>query len=246
MNAQAPDGTGRPAVGELTTMFARTQGMLLSRPDATVAVEQLAQVAHGLVTSAVGARTSVLDDAGLPTSTGATDQVVAAADALQYELGEGPCLSAWASSSVQRVDDTATEERWSTWCAAVQGLGLRSVLSVPLVYQDRTIGAMKVYATTVGRFDSQDEHRLLLLAGAVATLLGAAQSADAPRRLSAGLQAALSDRQAVETATGVLMERHRIDHDAARSRLLETSRRRRVLVAELARTILDPSTAQST
>lgn len=238
MSMHAPDGTGRQAVGELTTAFARVQGMLLSQPDAAAAVEQLARVAHGLVSSAAGAGTSVLDAEGRRTSTGATNRVVAAADALQYEIGEGLCLSAWASSSVQRVDDTATEDRWATWCAAVQGLGVRSVLIVPLVYKDRTIGAMKVYATTAGRFDSQDEHRLLLLAGAAATLLGAAQSADVPRRLSAGLQAALSDRQAVETATGMLMERHGLAHDAARTRLMATSRDRRQPLAELARDIV--------
>lgn len=144
------------------------------------------------------------------------------------------------------IHDTATESRWSEWCTAVQGLGVRSVLSAPMVFKDSTIGAMKVYSTEPDSFSVEDEHRLLLLAGAAATLLGAAQGSDAPQQLSAGLQALLADRQAVETATGVLMERHHLDHDTARSRLLETSRRQRVLVAELARTILDPSTASST
>lgn len=246
MSAQTSSGQGATPLAQLTTSFARVQKMLLSQEDSVAAVQRLALVARDLVASSVGAGVSLLDESGQRTSTATTDKVAAAADALQYELGEGPCLSAWATTAVQHIRDTATESRWSTWCPAVQSLGVHSVLSAPMVFKDSTLGAMKVYSTESDSFSVEDEHRLLLLAGAAATLLGAAQDSDAPQRLSAGLQALLADRQAVETATGVLMERHRIDHDTARSRLLETSRRRRVPVADLARTILDPSSAQST
>ena len=114
---------GQAPAGELTAVFARVQGMLLSRQDAGAAVEQLALVARDFVDGAVGAGASLIDEAGHRASTGTADRVAAAADALQYELGEGPCLGSWASVSVQRIDDTATETRWATWCAAAQGLG---------------------------------------------------------------------------------------------------------------------------
>ena len=93
---------------ELTTVFARIHGMLLSRESATSAVEQLAEVAQDVVDSAIGAGASLIDDQGHTTSTGTTDAVAEAGDTLQYALGEGPCLSAWATESLQRVDDTAT------------------------------------------------------------------------------------------------------------------------------------------
>ncbi len=243
MSAQTSGQDGPTPVAQLTTTLARVHGMLLSEEDSAAAVERLALVARDLVPSSVGAGASLMDQTGQRTSTGTTDKVAAAADVLQYELGEGPCLSAWATTAVQHIHDTATESRWRTWCAAVQGLGVRSVLSAPMVFKGNSIGAMKVYSTTADSFDIQDEHRLLLLAGAAATLLGVAQGSDAPQRLSAGLQAMLEDRQAVETATGMLMERHHLDHDTARSRLLETARSRRLPVAQLARTIVTPSIA---
>ncbi|MFE7631677.1 GAF and ANTAR domain-containing protein [Kocuria sp. NPDC057446] len=210
-----------PSVSELTVAFARIQGMLLSRQNATAAVDQLAQVARAVIGTAVGAGASLFESPGGARSKGATDALTAAADALQYELGEGPCLDAWISGVSVRSDDTAEEDRWPDWCAAAHGAGIRSVLSTPLVFGGRQLGAMKVYARDPDAFSVEDEGTLGLLAGAVAVLLGCAQSADAPRRLSDSLQAALADRQEVGTAVGVLMERHGTDVQQARAALLD-------------------------
>src|SRR4051794_33554323 len=56
--------------------------------------------------------------------------VVVQADALQYSLGEGPCLTAAANNGVYVIDDTATDERWPQWGPAVSEIGLKSVLSI--------------------------------------------------------------------------------------------------------------------
>lgn len=241
--------SGREAqasAGELTTALAHVQGMLLSEQDAATAVEQLALVARDLVSAAVGAGASLIEESGRRTSTGTTDRVAAAADALQYELGEGPCLSAWATVAVQRIDDTATENRWGSWCAAVQGLGVRSVLSAPMVFHGECIGALKVYSTAVEQFGTVDEHRLVLLSGAAATLLGIARDTDAPQRLSAGLSTALAGRRAVEAATGMLMERFGLDHGTARRWLMTVSHRRHTPLVELAGQVLERTDASLT
>jgi putative methionine-R-sulfoxide reductase with GAF domain len=75
---------------------------------------------------------------------------------LQYELDEGPCLTAWRQREVVRVDDVTKETRWPAWTAAVTafGIGLQSTLSVPLVVQDESLGAMKVYARDPYAFDA--------------------------------------------------------------------------------------------
>lgn len=210
-----------PYMSELSVAFARIQGMLLSEQHAATAVDQLAQVARATISTAVGAGASLFDDTGRARSTGATDALTVAADALQYELGEGPCLDAWATAAVVRIDDTAQESRWPDWCAAAHAQGIRSVLSTPLMLGDRRVGAMKVYARDPGAFTVEDEGTLGLLAEAVAILLGCAQSSDAPRRLSASVQSALADRQEVGVAVGVLMERHGTDVEQARAVLLD-------------------------
>lgn len=227
-----------PPPGELSTVFARLRGMLLSEQDATTAVHQLARAAHQMLPSAAGAGASLLDEDGTRVTTAATDAVVEAADALQYELRQGPCLSAWATREPQRVDDTAVDPRWARWQAHAAEAGIRSVLSVPLAYRGDGQGALKVYATTPGAFGDAEERLLILLAEAAATLLGAAQPVDAPARLSAALQEALASREVIGLATGVLMAREHLDPERARSRLLEKARTQGRRVTEVAAEVL--------
>ncbi|MUN64919.1 GAF domain-containing protein [Kocuria sediminis] len=223
---------------ELTSVFARIQDMLLSQEQAAVAVHQLAQVAQDLIPSSAGAGVSLIDTDGARTSTGSTDDLVEAADALQYELGEGPCLSAWATATLQRSNDTTDEDRWPQWSAAAAALGIRSILSVPLVFQGRCLGAMKVYATVDNAFTGHEEQQLGLLAAVAATLLGAAQTREAPQKLSAALQSGLGDRQAIDRATGMLMEQRATDPDDAHAVLITASLAQGRPMVEVARQIL--------
>ena len=231
---------------EPTAVFARIQTMVLSQEHAAAAVHQLGQVAQDLNPSAAGAGVSVIDAYGTWTSTGATDHLVETADALQYELGEGPCLSAWATETPQRINDTTDDDRWPQWSAAAARSGIRSVLSVPLIFRDRCLGAMKIYATVDNAFTDHEEQQLGLLAAVAATLVGSAQTRDAPQRLSASLQAGLADRQAIDRATGMLMEQRATDPDDAHAMLLTASLTRGRPMVEVARQILqrhpDPDT----
>lgn len=224
---------------ELTTVFARIQNMLLSQEHAATAVHRLAQVAQDLIPSAAGAGVSLIDAHGARTSTGATDDLVEAADKLQYDLGNGPCLSAWATAVPQRINDTTDDDRWPEWSAAAAASGIRSMLSVPLVFQERHLGAMKVYATVGEAFTGHEEQQLGLLAAAAATLLGSAQTRDAPQRLSVELQAGLADRQAIDRATGMLMEQRATDADDAHAVLITASLAQGRPMAEVARQVLE-------
>lgn len=228
-----------PPATELNTVVTRLQDMLLSQEHAAVAVHQLAQVARNLIPSAAGAGVSRIDARVTGTSTGATDHLVEAVDALQYELGDGPCLSAWATTTPQRINDTTDEDRWPTWCVAAARSGIRSVLSIPLVFRDRCLGTMKVYATVGDAFTDHEEQQLGLLASVAATLLGAVHTCDAPQRLSAELQAGLQDRQAIDRATGMLMEQRATGPDQAHFVLVTASRVQGRPMAEIARKVLE-------
>lgn len=230
--------------GELSTVFARLSGMLLADQDATAAVQELAFAARQMISSAAGAGVSLFDDDGDRTTTASTDTRVEAADALQYHLGQGPCLSAWATRSPQLVQDTTVDTRWGPWQAAAAESGIRSALSTPLLHESRALGAMKVYATRPDAFGEAEEQLLGRLANAAATLLGAAQPLESPTRLSAVMKAALESRDTVALAAGILMNRDRLDAAAARSALLQMARTRGRRVHEIATEIVQ--TQQST
>src|SRR5207249_9548335 len=62
---------------------------------------------------------------------GATDQRMLELDAVQYESGQGPCLSVLDQPGPILVEDVAAEdERWREFGHAAAHLGVRTTLSV--------------------------------------------------------------------------------------------------------------------
>lgn len=225
--------------GGLPTAPTDVTGMLLSAQDVSTAVHQLARAAHLMIPTAGGAGVSLLDEHGTRSTIASTDSAVEVADALQYELGTGPCLSAWATGQIQRVDDTTTDPRWAAWQAAAVRTGIRSVLSVPLVCRGRRWGTLKAYATAPGAFGEAEERLLGLLADAAATLLGAAPVVDAPLCQSAPWEEALDSRELVGLAAAVLMARDHLSPETARAALVEEAGTQDRGVAEVATAVVD-------
>lgn len=224
---------------ELTFAFARLKGLLLSEGKASRAVEDIAEAVKKSVPGSLGAGVSLIDDQGRKRSTGYTDDIVAAADALQYDLGQGPCLTAWAAETAVRMDDVRTDDRWPLWREAVSDLPLRSTLSVPLLHDGRSIGALKVYSPLADAFSAQAGKHLALLAGPAATLLGSAQPDTAPAAASRALRDALATRDVIHTARGILMERHGLDPDDALRRLLSDASASKTDLQAVARLVID-------
>jgi GAF domain-containing protein len=235
--------TGSP-VDELSAVFARMSELLLSDETVDSAVRLVTGLAAETLTGSIGAGVSLLDEAGRRETTGASNELVVRADELQYELGEGPCLAAWAGRVLVRVDDTAVSTRWPRWARAAERLGLRASLSAPLVAGDRALGAIKVYATRPVAYDAAADHRLTMFAAQAAVFLGNAQSADAARRYSEELVDTLRSRDTISTAKGIVMAREGVDEDTAMailvSRAQHSSRTLRETAQGLVRSTVRP------
>jgi GAF domain-containing protein len=234
-----------PLADELAQLAARMSPLLLSAETVTAAVQTLTSLAREAIPEAKGAGASLLDDKGTRTSTGATSAVVVAADDAQYRLDEGPCLSAWAERRVVRVDDVRTDTRWPRWADAVRPLEVRSVVSAPLVAQGLALGAVKVYTDMPGAFDERTERLLSGFAGAAAVLLANVVSLDNERRLSARLQQAMQDRDTLQLAKGVVMERDGVSEEAALRSLVDEAQGSRRSVQELAASIVGSTIRRS-
>jgi GAF domain-containing protein len=201
-------------------------GLLLTEETVQTALTLVTALAHDTMgPGTVGAGVSIRDSTGRRTSSAATDDVVARADALQYELDEGPCLAAWAGRAVVRLDDTAADERWPQWAAAAAGLGLRSVLSAPLVAGDAALGAIKVYADRPGAYDERSQRLLSMFAGQAAVLLANVRTVQDARRLTDDLRQALHRRDVIAMAKGVLMASEQVAEDAAFALLVSVAQR---------------------
>ncbi|HEX8508127.1 MAG TPA: GAF and ANTAR domain-containing protein [Propionibacteriaceae bacterium] len=215
---------GLPLADELAQLGLRTSPMLLSADTVTEAVEVLTSLADDMMIEASGAGVSLLDDQGLRTSTASTSPLVTEADDWQYQLDEGPCLTAWAEQVTIRIDDVDDDPRWPRWSAAVRGLPLRSVLSAPLLAGNRCLGAVKVYSAERAAFDSRSEHQLNGFARTAALLLANVDTLDNARQLSDDLRTAVLARDTIQLATGMVMHRDHIPRDAAWQQLVDAAR----------------------
>jgi GAF domain-containing protein len=229
---------GLPLADEMSAVFARMSGLLLSEETVSTAVGLVTALAADAIPGAVGAGVTLVDERGGKSTSGASDPVVDKADDMQYELDEGPCLTAWAHRALVRLDDIGSDRRWPRWCRAVEPLGLSAAMSAPLVAGDRSLGAVKVYGRLPGAFDQHAEHLLVMFAAQAAILLANVQSVESARRLSDGLKDALRSRDVIATAKGILMARDGIAEELAFSVLMAGAQREHKTLRDAAQVVV--------
>lgn len=160
-------------------------------------------------------------------------------DLLQQKLGYGPCVDAAQRQRANRIDDTRRDERWPEFAAEAAALGVRSLLCVPLRVDERCLGTLSLYAEQVRAFSDQDERITTLLATLAALALAEAQRADQMRT-------ALGNRDIIGQAKGILMERYRLDADAAFGYLSRVAQDANLKVLAVARQLVRSGEMPST
>jgi GAF domain-containing protein len=241
--ARPDEPSPAPSV-DLAWALSQMTGLLLSRETVDTALELVTTLAATATAGTLGSAVTVVDEHG-KRSRAASNQAAEQADALQYQFDEGPCLTAWRIRELVRIDDTTTDARWPRWNEAVSRLGVRSVLSTPLLVGDESIGAMKVYCERPMNYGLQDEQVMRLLAAQAAILLANTQSLQGARRLSRQLTEALSSRDAIAQATGVLLARGAASRQEAFATLAATARRSDRAIEDVASALLAAVTARN-
>jgi GAF domain-containing protein len=216
----------QPAVpGELRTVLARASGRLIADQTVDTLLRLLTSAAARMVASASGAGLTAAEPAADMMSIASTDPVVEQVDTLQYQLGEGPCLTAWRDRTLVRVDDVSTETRWPRWAEAAARTSVTSSLSAPLVVGNSALGAVKVYAAEPRSFTAEDEATLRLFAAQAAMLLAQAEAYRRAGELSDNLSTLLRQRDDINRACGVLMERESVPAESALTFLMSMAER---------------------
>ncbi|NYE38611.1 GAF domain-containing protein [Nocardioides cavernae] len=132
-----------------------------------------------------------------------------AADRLQYELGEGPCVDAATEVGWLRTGDVGHDPRWPTWGPQASRLGVSSLLSLQLTSDDQPVGALNLYSPEPDLFRDDDEIAFALLYASHAAL------ALTSTRQIEGLRSAISSRHVIGLAQGILMERYDLTVDTS-------------------------------
>lgn len=207
----------------------------LSLPDM---LRHVAEFAVRAIPGADGAGLTLLEDDRADTIV-ATADFVTEVDAIQYGIGEGPCITAAGERRTVRSGSLGGEPTWPRFGPRVGRLGVHSVLSLPLLTPDGVLGAMNVYAHAKDAFDERSAHLGELFAVPAAISVQNAQVLAKARRLAEQLQSALTNRSGIDQAIGVMMSRAGGTPAEAFDRLRAISQSEHIKVYEVARSIVD-------
>ena len=140
----------------------------------------------------------------------ASGDLARAVDQAQYYTGQGPCLDALYEQRTIRLGDLEAETPWPKFTERARALGVGSMLAIQLYVSGEDLGALNLHSTRRDRFDDESEQVGLLFAAHAAVALAGAQDQE-------HMRTALTSRDVIGQAKGILMERYRIDaHDAFR------------------------------
>jgi GAF domain-containing protein len=226
----------RDAYTDMARTFSDTARILFSAGNVD---DTLARVVDVAVTTIEGCDFAglFLAQGGVVSTPVRTHEVVEAIDALQHQTGEGPCLDAIAHHLIFYADDLSSDDRWPNFGRRAAEVGLRSVLALPLT--NGTEGAVNLYARYPAAFGVVDRARAVIVASLAGIALSTAHLLEDEERRIENLHSALSSREIIGQAQGILMERERIAADQAFDVLRRASQHLNVKLREVAQTLVD-------
>ena len=131
---------------------------------------------------AAGVGVSLLDSEGGLMSAAASNATSAMVEELQYTLGEGPCLAAFATRSPVLVPDlvATASTTWPIYAPAAHEHGVEAVFAFPLQVGRARVGALDVYRAERGDLSTGAHGRVLVFCSlALEALLGVGARDDA-------------------------------------------------------------------
>lgn len=208
-------------------VFAHIARELLDEPDVHRTLERAVHLAVETIDGCDCAGVSLVRGRAIE-STVHTGQLVARADELQMETGEGPCLHAIRADHTVQVDDLSQDERWPRWGPRVSAeLNLCSMLCFRLYNRRDTLGALNLYAQKPEAFDAADRAVGTVFAAHAAVALSSAQTQEQ-------LAQAVETRTMIGQAEGIMMERFGLSADRAFELLRRVSQQRNIKLREVA------------
>ncbi len=178
------------------------------------ALRLVVELARATVGGADGVSASLLRHGRL-TTVAASDQTVLDMDAQQYATGEGPCIDASTQGRRFHAPSLDVEHRWPEFTPRAEALGIRAILSSPLVAWGLPVGSLNIYSHQPAAFAPDDQRLAMKFATEASAILTDAGVTATDDLRSERFQASLRSRELIAQAQGVLMERDGLTEDAA-------------------------------
>jgi MoxR-like ATPase len=136
------------------------------------------------------------------------------------------------------AEDLTSDDRWPRFGPRAVEQGVRSALALPLA-SNGTDGAVNLYARYPAAFGVVDRAKGAILSSLASAALSAARSMEDEERRIDNLHSALSSREIIGQAQGILMERERIAGDQAFDVLRRASQYLNIKLREVAQSLVD-------
>lgn len=233
-----------PTYGDLATSFADIARTLFVERTVEGTLQQIVEFAQVTVEGCDAASISLVTPKGISTPV-SSDPIALEIDSFQYEYGEGPCLDAISIEPMLYANDLTSDVRWPKFGPVAVSLGMRSLLSCRLSAEE-TLGSLNLYARSPQAYGSIGRTKALIFATHAAIALAAAGvlasanvALDTELRRSENLEIALSSREVIGQAEGILIERERITPEEAFTVLRRASQNLNLRLRDLAQHVVD-------
>jgi hypothetical protein len=136
----------------------------------------------------------------------ATDEVSSLIEALQFALGEGPCVDAYHQDRPVLEPDLARPRtpRWLAFAGPAVEAGVRGIFGFPLQVGSVRLGALSLYCDRPGQLSDEQHADALVLADLSAQAVLVLQANALPGKLATALEAGGEFQIAVHQASGML------------------------------------------
>jgi hypothetical protein len=155
---------------------------------------------------ASGAGVTVMTEAGVGAVVAASDATARSLADLQFMVGEGPSLDAYARRSpvLEPVLDGGVARRWPAYSAAALALGATAVFALPLQVGAARLGVLEVYRVDPGWLTPGSLALALTFAEVALDVLLDGQAQSGQDRPPAGVGLALNPHYVIYQAQGMV------------------------------------------
>jgi len=175
----------------------------------------------------------------------ASDEVVAALDALQY-LDGGPCVSAVEEERVIQYpsEDILGEEAWQLFSRGTAAAAVASTLTLPLMVEGEITGSINLYASTEEAFTGKHEQVASIVGGWAPGAVANADLSFSTRRTAQDAPRLLFEEMRIQVAVGILVATLEISVEAARERLRDAAARAGISETAMAKALIEQATRE--
>jgi hypothetical protein len=164
-----------------------------------------------------------------------TDDIAARVDALEREVGDGPCLDAVESDAAYVEPSLLDGSRWPQLAERIVAeTPVRGIAGFRLLVDGGKVGALNLLSDTAGALDERSAEAGTVITAFLSVALLAAHRGQQASSLRHGLH---SNRE-IGKAVGLMMAFHKVDDETAFGILRKASQDMNLKLAEVAREIV--------